>query len=415
VKLRISVSFHRPLFAWVDETLFDTEVSIACILFAFAFAGPFIDLILDENLFDENLNRRPSPNSTYVKTVLAKAAGRAYQQCGNLLLGFMRGFKIRRWVPGTLIGLTAIVAIIRREPEYTVSLFSVEILLSCLVGVNTDISHETNFIPKAFAFIRSISATAAERQLSPVGTDKKVTRQIFIYSAVGAASCGVLSASSMQAKIIVLSDIVVIGYMVVCVCRKWSGDVQRSNEERLVLHTPPGITPMWVSERTTFGSANHQILIVGNNPSAKKYELKLINGAAADPSYESTPFHIKHEDRLGALRTNGWSLGMHYLYLIGWTDQPHDKIDRICNDLIATWVYDQRTRNCQHFIRAVAKQIVIRKAMEWDHFETRKVTPLLSGFYVTYLIYPMGLSLFWLLTRAPNVKRLYYPVAAASG
>ncbi|KAF2711162.1 hypothetical protein K504DRAFT_454161 [Pleomassaria siparia CBS 279.74] len=148
---------------------------------------------------------------------------------------------------------------------------------------------------------------------------------------------------------------------------KLARDVRRREEAISV----PGI-PVFASQYASYGAAKHQVLIVGDS----KHELTVSRDGAALAEYKHMNFNIDHEQRKRARDQGVLALKDHYVYLVGWTKQDNQQIAALCKAKIASWVYNVTSRNCQHFIREVADEIIPSdmQAQDWGYFRLRTAT-----------------------------------------
>jgi hypothetical protein len=157
--------------------------------------------------------------------------------------------------------------------------------------------------------------------------------------------------------------------------------------------------PVYSSQRATFGSINHQILIVDHQDVGPyKYELTIPrNDGQARAEYSCSPVPAQQARRTVPLTDSGDNF---YVYLIGWTTLSHTEIHAFCNTLMP-WTYSSTRHNCQHFIRRVAEHIVATQATDWGFFYRGEETPyqawLIGQWRVTWPIWLLdGIFACWM-------------------
>lgn len=135
-------------------------------------------------------------------------------------------------------------------------------------------------------------------------------------------------------------------------------------------------TPVYASQYASLGQINHHVIVIRN----RKYELRKDN--LAEAIYNTNVCTIDHSQRNRAREMGEATCGddKFYIYLIGWTTKTHEKIDEICERILAGpknegWAYHPLKRNCQHYIRLVANDVVERQAADWEYFFRGNATP----------------------------------------
>jgi hypothetical protein len=362
-------------FLGADLILIPAGVLLMVILYAIS---PLVTLFFDSNI----INFKRSPTANYILVQLLKAFKEVYQRLGSSFRAFFRGFIPSRLAPiisifiaGSLLGpgtitiaqiITVVLGIVfalRRDP---------------VIGPHMD---------DFFAWVAETVDPMLERILRYFGLSRVEVNEWleFFHSSLMRIISTVTIAIPLQnlvqgtleqlpggpASVLIIGIAIVAALVVIFLRRRdfLRGNKLRKKEASKPFHKPRGV-PVYASQRATFGSVNHQILIVNHQDGPYKYELKMPeNDGQARAEYVPAP--TKQARRTVPLKDSGDNF---YVYLIGWTTLSHDQIDAFCNTLMP-WAYSSRTRNCQHFIRLVGDHIVTTQAMDWGFFARGEETP----------------------------------------
>ena len=127
---------------------------------------------------------------------------------------------------------------------------------------------------------------------------------------------------------------------------------------------------IWFSRYIHNGRLRHWVLIVHNN----KYELRRSENVGDETAlkftYHVAPFTIDDEKRKAALAENALpDVDGFYVCLIGWTTKTKEEVDLACKSVSQQFgEYNLLWKNCQHFLRMLADQILVTKAADFPWF-----------------------------------------------
>lgn len=156
-------------------------------------------------------------------------------------------------------------------------------------------------------------------------------------------------------------------------------DVQRRLQEEKDITRGEQV---WFSRRIFNGRLTHWVLITHGN----KYELRRtekIEEASREErageqefTYYVSPFTIDEEKRNASLAESKLpDVDGFYVCLIGWTTKSKEEVDRACKSVLQEFgEYNLLWKNCQHFLRMLAEQIVDIKASDYTWFNSNTKT-----------------------------------------
>ncbi|KAH7093414.1 hypothetical protein FB567DRAFT_173916 [Paraphoma chrysanthemicola] len=164
------------------------------------------------------------------------------------------------------------------------------------------------------------------------------------------------------------------------------GRVQKAfMDESKELGMHPDMHKVYWSRPAGIDKVSHYVLLVNGH----KYELRDVSEArdrscvryrTAEVEYNEP---VKHMARVRDL--NSANAGAIFeLLLIGWTTFTHEEINRICDQAGDKWTYTRvfrlgsNTGNCQHFVRKVAEELIVKKyrATNWGWFRHDRMGPI---------------------------------------
>ena len=127
---------------------------------------------------------------------------------------------------------------------------------------------------------------------------------------------------------------------------------------------------VWFSRYIHNGRLRHWVLMAHGN----KYELRRSENVGDETAlkftYHVAPFTIDEEKRKAALAENGLpDVDGFYVCLIGWTTKTKEEVDLACKSVSQQFgEYNLLWKNCQHFLRMLADQIIVTKAADFPWF-----------------------------------------------
>lgn len=139
---------------------------------------------------------------------------------------------------------------------------------------------------------------------------------------------------------------------------------------------------VWFSRYIYNGRLRHWVLMTHGN----KYELRLGENVGKESgeeppgeskfTYHMTPFTIEEEKRKAALAESSLpDVDGFYVCLIGWTTKTKDEVDLACRSASQSFgEYHLLWKNCQHFLRILADQILATKAADYPWFKSNTRT-----------------------------------------
>lgn len=139
---------------------------------------------------------------------------------------------------------------------------------------------------------------------------------------------------------------------------------------------------VWFSRYIYNGRLRHWVLMTHGT----KYELRrsenTAEAKAAERSgeqkftYHVAPFTIDEERRKAALaETSLPDVDGFYICLIGWTNKSKEEVDLACKSAFQQFgEYNLLWRNCQDFLRLLAEQILVAKAVDFPWFSSNTKT-----------------------------------------
>ena len=139
---------------------------------------------------------------------------------------------------------------------------------------------------------------------------------------------------------------------------------------------------VWFSRYIHNGRLRHWVLMTHGN----KYELRRSDNVGEGVgeegrgelkfTYHVTPFTIDEEKRKAALAESSLpDVDGFYVCLIGWTTKTKDEVDPVCRSVFESFgEYNLLWKNCQHFLRMLAEQLLAAKAADFDWFKSNTKT-----------------------------------------
>ena len=142
---------------------------------------------------------------------------------------------------------------------------------------------------------------------------------------------------------------------------------------------------VWFSRYILNGRLRHWVLMMHGN----KYELRRSDNVGNNVkenreeraeemkfTFHITPSTIDEEKRRATLAESSIpEIDGFYVCLIGWTSKPKADVDRICSSVFQQFgTYHLFWKNCQHFLRMLAEQLLERKAADYPWFESNTKT-----------------------------------------
>ena len=127
---------------------------------------------------------------------------------------------------------------------------------------------------------------------------------------------------------------------------------------------------VWFSRYIHNGRLRHWVLMTHGN----KYELRRGDNVGDQTelkfTYHVAPFTIDEEKRKAALAESGLpDVDGFYVCLIGWTTKTKEEVDLACKSVSQQFgEYNLLWKNCQHFLRMLADQILVTKAADFPWF-----------------------------------------------
>jgi hypothetical protein len=385
--------------AWIHGIFLSAFITGPCILCALIATFTWALIPSGTWFFDANLFKNPSWN--YIGTRILKAFGRAGDRLKLLLRGFARGLipKHKAFFIGVTCILISIASFFTAPGAISGSIANQLARLVMAVYCFSRDPCSRDQYARAKAWVDSM----IDKPLSWVGLDGNVWAHRAVYIAFLAA-LGALDWSTIKPllstvleglptffwirrsdynswtdpnlfwSVVVRLALLASGAMLYKLRQSFDKEVEIREREEHVLQNPGSTRghPIWISQRATNGSMNHQIMIINGI----KYELTLNEDSSATPEFKDTEFrHLNHEDRIFARENGVASVGDFYVYLVGWTHVTHENIVAIGRRKIATWSYGFISDNCITFLRELVDDIVETKASDWDFFRSGKKTP----------------------------------------
>lgn len=135
---------------------------------------------------------------------------------------------------------------------------------------------------------------------------------------------------------------------------------------------------VWFSRYIYNGRLRHWVLMTHGN----KYELRRSENVGKESgeersgesefTYHVSPFTIDEEKRKAALAESSLpDVDGFYVCLIGWTTKTKEEVDLACKSLAQQFgEYHLLWKNCQHFLRMLADQIIVTKAIDFPWFNS---------------------------------------------
>ena len=140
---------------------------------------------------------------------------------------------------------------------------------------------------------------------------------------------------------------------------------------------------VWFSRYILNGRLRHWVLMMHGN----KYELRRSDNVGVKESkeerpeeikftYHMTPCTVDEEKRRAALAESSTpEVDGFYVCLIGWTTKTKAEVDRACTSVFEQFgKYHLLWKNCQHFLRMFADQILASKAADYGWFNDNTKT-----------------------------------------
>ena len=133
---------------------------------------------------------------------------------------------------------------------------------------------------------------------------------------------------------------------------------------------------IWFSRYIYNGRLRHWVLMTHGN----KYELRRSENVGKENgeerpgesefTYHVTPVTINEEKRKAALAESSLpDVDGFYVCLIGWTTKTKEEVDLACESVFKSFgEYHLLWKNCQHFLRMLAEQILVAKAADYPWF-----------------------------------------------
>ena len=139
---------------------------------------------------------------------------------------------------------------------------------------------------------------------------------------------------------------------------------------------------VWFSRYVYNGRLRHWVLMTHGN----KYELRRTENVGEESgeerpeelkfTYHVTPSTIDEEKRKAALAESSVpDVDGFYVCLIGWTTKTKAEVDLACKSVFQQFgEYRLLWKNCQHFLRTLAEQILVTKAIDFPWFNSNTKT-----------------------------------------
>lgn len=143
---------------------------------------------------------------------------------------------------------------------------------------------------------------------------------------------------------------------------------------------------VWFSRYVYNGRLRHWIVITHGN----KYELRRSENVGQENeteeeeerpgelkfTYHVTPSTIDEVKRKAAMAESSLpDVDGFYVCLIGWTNKTKDEVDLACRSVFQSFgEYHLLWKNCQHFLRMLAEQILVAKAADYPWFQSNTKT-----------------------------------------
>ena len=146
---------------------------------------------------------------------------------------------------------------------------------------------------------------------------------------------------------------------------------------------------VWFSRYIYNGRLRHWVLMTHGN----KYELRRRDNVVIDErqqqqdgnekerpgeqefTYHVSPFTIDEEKRKASLAESSLpDVDGFYVCLIGWTTKTKEEVDLTCKAVLQQFgEYSLLWKNCQHFLKTLAEQIIVAKTADypWFHSNTK--------------------------------------------